>query len=131
LIAFRRTFGAHSAENEADALLEIIREYSTEPAYFVSDNLETDDASIDIVCSELYPYLTAAQRKVRRLGCLGHVANLCARALLLGAGARKALTALKAKIAKGAVDAELAFWSKRGPVRMLQNAVRSNCASPQ
>jgi hypothetical protein len=131
LIAFRRTFGAHSAENEAAALLEIIREYSIEPGYFVSDNLGTNDASIDIVCSELYPHLTAAQRKGRRLRCLGHVANLCARALLLGAGAGKALTALKAKIAKGAVDAEMAFWSKRGPVGMLHNVVRFIRASPQ
>jgi hypothetical protein len=51
--------------------------------------------------------------------------------LLLGAGAGKALATLKAKIEKGAVDAEMAFWSKRGPVGMLHNVVRFIRASPQ
>lgn len=133
LLAFRRTYGAHSAENEAAALLDVIQEYGIEKrvGYFMCDNLRTNDASVDIVLKALFPSLTLQQRTARRLRCLGHVANLCARALLLGRGAGKALTALRAKIEKGAMDAELAFWSKRGPVGMLHNIVRFIRASPQ
>ncbi|SMR49418.1 unnamed protein product [Zymoseptoria tritici ST99CH_3D1] len=126
LLAFRRTYGAKSAENEAASLLEVIKEYELERTvgYFVCDNINTNDACIDLVLLELYPDSTAAWRKGRRVRYLGHVANLCARALLLGAGAGKALALLKAKVKKGAVNAVMIFWSKRGPVGMLHNVVR-------
>jgi hypothetical protein len=133
LLAFRRTYSAKSAENEAAALLKVIKEYNIEQrlGYFMCDNISTNDAPIDLILLELYPHWTTKQRKSRRLRCLSYVANICARALLLGAGASKALATLKAKIEKGAVDAEMTFWSKRGPVGMLHNMVRFIRASPQ
>jgi hypothetical protein len=132
-LAFRRTYGVKSAENEAAALLKVIKEYNIEQrlGYFMCDNISTNDTLIDLILLELYPHWITKQRKSRRLRCLGHVANLCARALLLGAGAGKALAALKAKIEKGAVDAEMAFWSKRGPIGMLHNVVSVIRASPE
>jgi hypothetical protein len=103
LLAFRRTYGAKSAENEAAALLKVIKEYNIEQRldYFTCDNISTNDALIDLILLELHPHWTTKQRESCRLRCLGHVANICARASLLGAGAGKALATLKAKIEKG------------------------------
>ncbi|SMR56166.1 unnamed protein product [Zymoseptoria tritici ST99CH_3D1] len=133
LLAFRRTYGAKSALNEAAALMEVIKEYSLERklGYFMCDNIGTNDALVDLILKELYPHWTAKQRLARRLRCLGHIANLCARALLLGAGAGKALAALEAKVRKGALDAVELFWSQKGAVGMLHNTVRFMRGSPQ
>lgn len=95
------------------------------------DNIGTNDALIDLIFRELYPHWTAGQRVARRLRCLGHTANLCARALILGKGASNALASLQATVKKGTIDALEAFWSTKGPVGMLHNVVRFIRISPQ
>jgi hypothetical protein len=96
LLAFRRTYGAKSATNEATALIEVISEYNIQDRirYFMCDNIGTNDALMDLILKELHPTWTTKQRLSRRLRCLSHIANLCARALLFSTGAGKKLATL-------------------------------------
>ena len=112
LLAFRRLRGVHSGENQAEMMLTVIREYKicAKVGYFQCGNAQSNDVCIDLVLKELYPDMTAAQRKARRLRCLGHITNLCARALLLGKGAGKAIDAAEAKLRRGALEALESFW---------------------
>lgn len=133
LLAFRRLFGDHGGVNQAATLLEVIREYEIESriGYFVCDNAKSNDTAVDGVLKELYPYLTADQRRGRRLRCFGHITNLCARAMLLGKGAGKAMEEVSRKLAKGAFDAVDSFWHGRGAVGRLHNLIKYIRWTPQ
>lgn len=80
------------------------------------DNAKSNDTAVDVVLKKSYPYLTADQRRGRRLRCFGHITNLCARGMLLGKGAGKAMEEVSRKLAKGAFDAVDSFWRGRGAV---------------
>lgn len=86
LIDFRRVLGAHTGENQAAMFVEVLHEYeiASKTRYFMSGNASNNDCCVDCVLDTISPELSAAQRKARRLRCLGHVVNLCARALLIG-----------------------------------------------
>ena len=133
LLAFRRIFGAHTGDNIAQALLKVIREYSIEAKvrYFMSDNAANNDVAVAAVLKELFPNLTAKQSKARRLRCFSHITNLCARALLLGKGAGKALSELERKAAKGHIDAVDQFWKGKGALGRLHNIVVYIRCTPQ
>ena len=133
LLAFRRIYGSHSGENISTALLEVISEYKIEEkvGYFVSDNAKNNDVAIDHLLQRLYPALSLQQRQARRLRCFGHITNLCARALLLGKGAGKALTDLERKESKGDFEAADSFWKGKGALGQLHNIVVYIRTTPQ
>jgi hypothetical protein len=133
LLAFRRLYGTHSGDNQATALLEVINEFGLESkiGYFVCDNAKSNDTAVDAVLKKLYPYLSEKQRRARRLRCFGHITNLCARALLLGKGAGKAMSELSRKVSKGAFEAVDAFWRGKGAVGRLHNIIIYIRCSPQ
>lgn len=133
LLAFRVLRGAHSGENQAGVVLEVIEEYSIgqQIGYFMTDNAQSNDVCIDLVLRQLYPRLTAEQRAARRLRCFGHITNLCARALLLGKGAGKAMDEAEANLRRGAFDALEKFWRQRGAIGRLHNIVRYIRTTPQ
>jgi hypothetical protein len=126
LLAFRRIKGEHSGENQASTILEVIYDYGIEAkiGYFMADNATSNDVCVDNILCQLYPKMTAKQRQSRRLRCLGHITNLCARALLLGKRAGKALKDVEHKAAKGASAAVESFWRNRGAIGRLHNVVR-------
>lgn len=78
LAAFKRIHGAHTGENQALALLAVIRDFQIEQAVgcFMCDNAKDNDGAVDFVLEELYPNMAPKQRKGRRLRCLDHIANL-------------------------------------------------------
>lgn len=86
LIGFKRVLGAHTGENQAAIIVDILHDYeiASKTCYFMSDNACSNDSCVDNVLSVISPQLSTTQRKARRLRCLGHVVNLCARALLIG-----------------------------------------------
>lgn len=133
LLGFRRLYGDHSGENQAATLLEVVKEYEIEVriGYLVCDNAKSNDTAVDAVIKELYPHLTAKQRKARRLRCFGHVTNLCARAMLLGKGAGKAMEEVSWKTSKGAFDAVDQFWRGRGAIGRLHNLIKYIRWTPQ
>jgi hypothetical protein len=91
LIAFRRIFSSHSGDNQAEVLLDIIKELGFERnvGYFVSDNASSNDSAVELALIELYPGITPAQINERRLRCLGHIINLAAKSLLSPTNAEK------------------------------------------
>jgi hypothetical protein len=133
LLAFRRLHGDHGGENQAAVLLEVIEEYGIDEklGYFMCDNAKSNDTAVSVVLKKLRPNWKQAQRKGRRLRCFGHVANLCARAMILGKGAGKALAEVERKVSKGALEAVDRFWRGRGAVGRLHNIVRYIRWTPQ
>lgn len=133
LLAFRRLRGDHSGENQAQLIVEVINEYliAGSIGYLVCDNAKSNDVAVAAVLKELFPAIKASSMKARRLRCFGHITNLCARAMLLGKGAGKALADIDRKQAKGAHEAIDAFWRKRGCIGRLHNLIRWIRWTPQ
>ncbi len=132
LIAVRELHGPHSGENQAEVIIQVIKDYALECkiGYFVTDNATNNDTAIDIVLKTLLPHLSTEARAGRRLRCLGHVINLSAKAFLYG----QEWEAFE----KGALDVkegsdllkELRLWRKRGLVGRLYNIIIFICRTP-
>jgi len=122
LIAFKRVLGAHTGENQAALIVETLHEYNItgKTRYFMSDNANNNDACVDQVLKTISPELSPVQRKARRLRCLGHVVNLCARALLIGKESKKTLR--KLEFASGGESESM--WRHHGPVGKLHNIIK-------
>jgi hypothetical protein len=133
LLAFQRVRGVHTGENQAGTVLAVIKDYEIDQkiGYFMTDNAQSNDVCIDIVLQELYPHMPSKQRAARRLRCLGHIVNLCARALLLGKGATKAIDDAEVQLRRGALESLDEFWRQRGAIGRLHNIVRYIRATPQ
>ena len=133
LLAFRRIYGSHDGDNIASILYEVIQEYgiAQKVGYFISDSAKNNDTAIAAVLQRLYPSLSIKQRQGRRLRCLGHIINLCARALLLGKGAGKKLSDIERKQSKGDFAAADRFWKSKGPLGQLYNIVACIRCTPQ
>lgn len=129
LIGFRRVLGAHTGENQAAIIVEILHEFeiASKTRYFMSDNASSNDACVDSVLSSISPELSITQRKARRLRCLRHVVNLCARALLIGKESKKTLRKLEGVTEKESEG----MWRARGPVGKLHNIIKYIRWTPQ
>jgi hypothetical protein len=125
--------GVHTGENQAGVVLAVIKDYEIgqKIGYFMTDNAQSNDVCIDLVLRELYPHMPSKQRVARRLRCLGHIVNLCARALLLGKGATKAIDDAEVQLRRGALESLDEFWRQRGAIGRLHNIVRYIRATPQ
>ena len=128
-VGFRRVLGAHTGENQAAIIVAILHEYeiASKSRYFMSDNASSNDSCVDGVLSTILPELSITQRKARRLRCLGHAVNLCARALLIGKESKKTLRKLEGVTGKESEG----IWRARGPVRKLHNIIKYIRWTPQ
>ena len=125
LIAIRELHSPHSRENQAEVIIQVIKDYALERKirYFVIDNITNNDIAINIVLKTLLPYLSTEARTGQRLWCLRHVINLSVKAFLY----RQEQKAFK----KGALDVkegsdllkELQLQRKRGLVERLYNII--------
>lgn len=129
LIGFKRVLGAHTGENQAAIIVEVLHEYeiASKIRYFMCDNASSNDTCVDKVLNAISPELSIGQRKARRLRCLGHVVNLCARALLIGKESKKTLRRLEGVTGKESEG----MWRARGPVGKLHNIIRYIRWTPQ
>jgi len=86
LIALRHLSGSYCGENQAELLIEIIKEFELADrlGYFVADNAGSNDTCNECVFKELKFVLMSAQRSYRRLRCYGHILNLAANVYLWG-----------------------------------------------
>jgi hypothetical protein len=129
LIGFKRVLGAHTGENQAALIVETLHEYGIagKTRYFMSDNASSNDNCVDTVLKTISAELSTAQRKARRLRCLGHVVNLCARAKLIGRESKKTLRNLEyvSESESGGM------WRSRGPVGKLHNIIKYIRWTPQ
>ena len=129
LLDFRRVLGAHTGENQASIIVEVLHEYdiASKIRYFMCDNASSNDTCVDTVLCAISPELSITQGKARRLRCHGHVVNLCARALLIGKEAKKTLRKLEGVTGKESEG----MWRARGPVGKLHNIIKYNRWTPQ
>ena len=97
----------------------------------MSDNAKNNDTAVKHLLQRLFPGLSDKQRQGRRLRCFGHITDLCARALLLGKGAGKALSDLSRKESKGDFEAADSFWKGKGALGQLHNIVVYILGTPQ
>jgi hypothetical protein len=101
LLGFKRVLGARTGENQAALIVAILREYDIDgkTRYFVA----------------------------RRLRCLGHVVNLCARAMLISNESGRTLRKLESAAEEEVED----MWRARGPIGKLHNINRYIRWTPQ
>ena len=129
LIGFKRVLGAHTGENQAATIVATLHDYAIadKTRYFMSDNASSNDSCVDHVLKAISPDLPANQRKARRLRCLGHVVNLCARALLVGKESKKTLRKLDSLTEKESGS----VWRDHGCVGKLHNIIKYIRWTPQ
>jgi hypothetical protein len=87
LLGLKRVFGAHSGENLAAVLHNVVNEFevSASLGYFTADNADSNDCAIEELLKPLLPKEDpAALRRLRRIRCGNHVLNLGATAFLDG-----------------------------------------------
>jgi hypothetical protein len=133
LLAFRRIYGSHSGENQAEALKEVLEEYSisNKVGYIVCDNASSNDSAVELLLSTLFPTLSKVQIKARRLRCFGHIVNLAAQSLLAGSDAEKKRAKEELELTEGDFEVEAARWIHQGPLGKVQRLVKYVLASPQ
>jgi len=117
----------------ADVLLHIFDDYkiSGRIGYFMADNASSNDTCVDLVLQALYPNMSKKQRLRRRLGCFGHIVNLCTQAFIIGKDAEKICRDLEAAYREGDLKRIGELWRKRGAIGRLYNIIRHIRASPQ
>ena len=89
LLALKEVKGAHTGENMAAYLTEVVDEYEIvdQMGFFTLDNAESNDACLRIFLRTSFPSLSDEAIKTRRIRCFGHVVNLAAKAFLFGTNA--------------------------------------------
>lgn len=133
LLGLRRLHGEHSGENQADLLIEIIKEYEITDrlGWFVTDNASNNNTAMDQVLRTLLPDLTPEQRGERRLRCWGHILNLAAKAFLYGKNPENFDEEVLINRTLAREQEELQAWRRRGPIGKLHNVVVFIRRSPQ
>jgi len=126
LIGLKRVQGAHSGENIAQAVLQVIREFSIadKVGYFQADNAGNNDTCVQAILDVISPSTPAIYRRLR---CFGHVINLSAKAFLFGkdpdAFELEIDNLEKLKLEVRYERELLAQWRKRGSIGKLYNIV--------
>src|SRR5579871_6175834 len=133
ILALRNLQDMHSGKNMAGVLLQIFNEYGIQNriGYFMADNHEANDTCIDSLLQQLHPWMTAKQRKKRRLRCAGHIIDLCAHAFIMGKDAEKIAREMDAAMREGDLKKIGELWRKRGALGRLHNVIKYIRGSPQ
>ena len=125
LIALPRIMGAHTGENIAIVLVDVLEKYNIceKLGYMMLDNATNNDTAVESLDSELIwrgiiPVISSEERRLR---CFGHILNLVVKELLFG----KDETVLETS------KDEITAWRKLGPLGKLHNIVRTIRSSPQ
>ncbi|KAG7000867.1 putative AC transposase [Fusarium oxysporum f. sp. conglutinans] len=133
LLALRRQFGAHSSENLAGSLIDIVQEWEIEGRVgcAISDNMTANDTCLYYMYQRLDPSMRPVDIKARRMRCYGHTLNLVARAFLFGKDAESFELESDINGMRGLVEQDLDHWRTKGPIGKLRNIVKFIRSSPQ
>jgi hypothetical protein len=133
LLALRRQFGAHSGENLAGSLIDIVHEWEIEGRVgcAISDNMTANDTCLYYMYQRLDPSMRPVDIKSRRMRCYGHTLNLVARAFLFGKDAESFELESDINGMRGLVEQDLDHWRTKGPIGKLRNIVKFIRSSPQ
>jgi hypothetical protein len=133
LLALRRQFGAHSGENLAGSLIDIVHEWEIEGRVgcAIFDNMTANDTCLYYMYQRLDPSMRPVDIKARRMRCYGHTLNLVARAFLFGKDAESFELESDINGMRGLVEQDLDHWRTKGPIGKLRNIVKFIRSSPQ
>ncbi|KAM5527771.1 transposase-like protein [Fusarium oxysporum f. sp. phaseoli] len=133
LLVLRRQFGAHSGENLAGSLIDIVHEWEIEGRVgcAISDNMTANDTCLYYMYQRLDPSMRPVDIKARRMRCYGHTLNLVARAFLFGKDAESFELESDINGMRGLVEQDLDHWRTKGPIGKLRNIVKFIRSSPQ
>jgi hypothetical protein len=133
LLALRRQFGAHSGENLAGSLIDIVHEWEIEGRVgcAISDNMTANDTCLYYMYQRLDPSMRPVDIKAHRMRCYGHMLNLVARAFLFGKDAESFELESGINGMRGLVEQDLDHWRTKGPIGKLRNIVKFIRSSPQ
>ncbi|RKK77644.1 hypothetical protein BFJ71_g16696, partial [Fusarium oxysporum] len=133
LLALRRQFGAHSGENLAGSLIDIVHEWEIEGRVgcAISDNMTANDTCLYYMYQRLDPSMRPVDIKARRMRCYGHTLNLVARAFLFGKDADSFELESDINGMRGLVEQDLDHWRTKGPIGKVRNIVKFIRSSPQ
>ncbi|EGU77021.1 hypothetical protein FOXB_12469 [Fusarium oxysporum f. sp. conglutinans Fo5176] len=133
LLALRRQSGAHSGENLASSLIDIVHEWEIEGRVgcAISDNMMANDTCLYYMYQRLDPSMRSVDIKARRMRCYGHTLNLVARAFLFGKDAESFELESDINGMRGLVEQDLDHWHTKGPIGKLRNIVKFIRSSPQ
>ena len=133
LLGIKNIEGEHSGDNIAGAVLEVIKDYGIgdRVGFFMLDNASSNDVAVDIILRTLYPTMSDAARKRRRLRCLAHITNLVAQAFLLGPKANDVVDEIRQAYSRCDFDKIASIWRKHGALGRLHNIVRYIRLTPQ
>jgi hypothetical protein len=126
LIGLRSVQGAHSGENIAETVLEVVQEYgiADKVGYFQADNAGNNDTCVRAVLRIIAPSASATQRRLR---CYGHIINLAAKAFLFGkdpdAFEVEVDNLKKLELEVRHEEELLILWRRRGCVGKLHNII--------
>ncbi|KAF4332993.1 ribonuclease H [Fusarium beomiforme] len=133
LLALRRQSSAHSGENLASSLIDIVHEWEIEGRVgcAISDNMTANDTCLYYMYQRLDPSMRPVDIKARRMRCYGHTLNLVARAFLFGKDAESFELESDINGMRGLVEQDLGHWRTKGPIGKLRNIVKFIRSSPQ
>lgn len=123
LIALRKIDGAHSGENMAAYLSDVVNEYEIidKIGVFTLDNAESNDSCLHTFLRTSDPTVTDEAIKAHRIRCFGHVVNLAAKAFLFGNNAEAFEQEHVVNVALDHQAQEREAWRKYGAVGKLHN----------
>ena len=133
LIALRKIDGAHSGENMAAYLPEVVNEYEIigRIGFFTLDNAESNDSCLRTFLRTSDPTVTDEVIKAHRIRCFGHVVNLAAKAFLFGKNAEAFEQEHLVNVALAHQMQEREAWRKHGAVGKLHNLATFIRRTPQ
>jgi hypothetical protein len=111
--------GAHSGENLAGSLVDILREWEIEGRVgcAISENLAASDTCLCYTYKHLDPSMRPANIRARRMRCYGHILNLVARAFLFGKDAEPFELESDINSMRGLMEKDIDHWRTKGPHR--------------
>ena len=135
LLALRRMTGAHSGEQIAEILIEVITKYefANNLGVYIGDNVDSNDNAWKATLAVLHP---DRDPKASRSRYLGHIINLAAKAFIFG----KNVDAFEAVVdgvndaapwGSPAMRAAQIEWRRKGALGKLHNIVVFIRISPQ
>jgi hypothetical protein len=133
VLALKELQGAHTGENMAAVLLEVIEDYgiTSKTGYIMADNAGNNNTMV----RELESLLKALELDWKalhyRLRCNGHVINLTVLAFLFGLHPDSQAQTQGIQAYGGPADEAIAHWRKLGPLGKLHNIVVYIFASTQ
>jgi hypothetical protein len=133
LLALRRQLGAHSGENLAVTLVDVVSSWGivNKVGTVICDNASNNDSCLRAFYLQLDPSMELKDIKARRMRCYGHILNLVARAFLFGKDADSFELQSEAHELLGQQEADLHHWRQQGPIGKLHNIIKFIRASPQ